>query len=206
MTLHALPNSSRRLRSLALGASLLLPISIGAQERAAAVYQRAHHLVAQGRGDAGRALVDSMVKTTTPGTSAYAEALFWRASTAQRGEDAERDYIRIAIEYPLSARAEESLIRLAEIEMMRGDRTPAQRHLQRLVIEYPNGPTRARASYWLARIFFEANETVRGCHELNIARAKAAAGDVELRNQVDYETQRCAGVELAPAPSPAVAT
>jgi cell division septation protein DedD len=96
------------------------------------------------------------------------------------------------------------------MEMLRGDRTPAQRHLQRLVIEYPNGAERARASYWLARIFFEANELTRGCHELTIARSKAAPGDVELRNQVDYEAQRCVGVELgstaaAPVASPTVA-
>jgi hypothetical protein len=184
--------------SIALSASVL-----DAQRRSGAdsVYSRAVRLVAEGRGDAGRALVDSMVRVVPQGSGDYAEALFWRASTSKRAEDAERDYLRIVIEYPLSPRSEEALIRLAEMEMLRGDRTRAQRHLQRLVIEHPGGTSRAKASYWLARIFFEANEVTRGCHELNVARSRASATDVELRNQLDYQAQRCAGV----APTPVVA-
>jgi hypothetical protein len=174
------------------------PAVAGAQERVPAdsAYIRAHRLVAQGRGDAGRAIVDSMLRVVATGTPEYAEGLFWRASTATRAEDAERDYLRIVIEYPLSPRAEDALIRLAEMEMLRGDRTRAQRHLQRLIVEHPNGASRAKASYWLARLFFEANELTRACNELSTARSKLPATDVELKNQVEYQAQRCVGVEM----------
>ena len=160
------------------------------------MYLRAHALVSRGQGAEGRALVDSLLQATPTGTPAYAEGLFWRAVTAERAEDAERDYLRIVIEYPLSPRSEDALIRLAELEMMRGDRTRAQRHLQRLIIEHPNGASRARASYWLARVFFDGNDLPRACNELNVARARAAANDVELRNQVDHQAQRCVGVNV----------
>jgi cell division septation protein DedD len=173
------------------------------------MYLRAHQLVSSGQGEAGRALVDSVLNATPPGTPAYAEGLFWRAVMAKRSEDAERDYLRIVIEFPLSPRAEDSLIRLAELELMRGDRMRAQRHLQRLIIEHPNGPARARASYWLARVFFEGNDLPQACNELNVARARSSAADVELRNQLDYQAQRCVGVDVAvapPAPTPVPAT
>ena len=169
------------------------------------MFLHAHRLVSQGQGQAGRALIDSLLTAATPGSLVYAEGLFWRAVTAVRAEDAERDYLRIVIEYPLSRRAEDALIRLAELEMMRGDRMRAQRHLQRLIVEHPNGPSRARASYWLARVFFDGNDLPRACNELNVARSRAAPGDVELRNQVEYQSQRCVGVAVVVAPPQAPA-
>ena len=194
--------------ALALLASLAMAPCLSAQQPATTtdtMYLHAHALVSRGQGAEGRALVDSLLLSTPPGTPAYAEGLFWRAVTASKVEDAERDYLRIVIEFPLSPRAEDALIRLAELEMMRGDRLRAQRHLQRLIIEHPNGPARARASYWLARVFFEANDLPRACNELNVARARAAATDVELRNQVDYQAQRCVGVNVVVAPPQAPA-
>src|SRR5688500_18504783 len=199
--------SARRalLGGFALMALLLFAAPLAAQQPVPAdtMYLHAHGLVSRGQGAQGRALVDSLLLATPPGTPAYAEGLFWRAVTASKVEDAERDYLRIVIEFPLSPRAEDALIRLAELEMMRGDRMRAQRHLQRLIVEHPNGPARARASYWLARVFFEANDLPRACNELNVARARAAASDVELRNQVDYQAQRCVGVNVVVAPPPA---
>ena len=188
--------------------SLLVPALPASAQQPVVVdtmYLHAHALVSRGQGAEGRALVDSLLLATPPATPAYAEGLFWRAVTASRAEDAERDYLRIVIEFPLSPRSEDALIRLAELEMMRGDRTRAQRHLQRLIIEHPNGAGRARASYWLARVFFDANDLPRACNELNVARARAATNDIELRNQVDYQAQRCVGVNVVVAPTPAPA-
>jgi len=185
---------------------LALPAEAQPPVGADTMYLRAHGLVSRGQGAQGRALVDSLLLVTPPGTPAYAEGLFWRAVTATRVEDAERDYLRLVIEYPLSPRSEDALIRLAELEMMRGDRTRAQRHLQRLIIEHPNGPGRARASYWLARVFFEGNDLPRACNELNVARSRAAVSDVELRNQLDYQAQRCVGVNVVIAPPTAPPT
>ena len=209
-----MPPFSRSFALTALLVGAMLPPTVLRAQSAPAdtMFVRAHRLVSQGQGVAGRAMIDSLLTATTPGTPAYAEGLFWRAVTAVKAEDAERDYLRIVIEYPLSSRADDALIRLAELEIMRGDRMRAQRHLQRLIIEHPNGPSRARASYWLARVFFDANDLPRACNELNVARARAASTDVELRNQVEYQAQRCVGVAVvmpspqAPAPSSSVTT
>ena len=207
---------SRLIVPIALAFMAIIVPTPGRSQQPAApedtMFLHAHRLVSQGQGQAGRALIDSLLIAAAPGTPVYAEGLFWRAVTAVRVEDAERDYLRIVIEYPLSPRAEDALIRLAELEMMRGDRMRAQRHLQRLIVEHPNGPSRARASYWLARVFFDGNDLPRACNELNVARARAAPGDVELRNQVEYQAQRCVGVAVvmappqAPGPAPGVST
>ena len=196
--------SRARFPTLLLLLALVAPaIPVSAQQQPAVtdtMYLSAHGMVSRGQGTRGRALVDSLLLATPPGTPAYAEGLFWRAVTASRVEDAERDYLRIVIEFPLSPRAEDALIRLAELEMMRGDRTRAQRHLQRLIIEHPNGAARARASYWLARVFFDGNDLPRACNELNVARARAAPSDAELRNQIDYQARRCVGVNVVVVP------
>ena len=47
-----------------------------------AAYRRAQRLVTDGQGADGRALMDSLVNAAEPGSSAEADALFWRATPA----------------------------------------------------------------------------------------------------------------------------
>ena len=86
----------RRARNLVFRLVIIaLPVSIHAQQPASSdtMYLRAHQMVSSGQGEAGRLLVDSLLRATLPGTPAYAEGLYWRAVTAGRSEDAERDYL-----------------------------------------------------------------------------------------------------------------
>jgi cell division septation protein DedD len=68
-------------------------------------FERARALVETGRGEAGRALVDSVYAAAVAGTPAHAEALWWRAVLAAGMETAETDLRRIVAEYPWSPRA-----------------------------------------------------------------------------------------------------
>jgi len=167
------------------------------------LYLRARHLVLEGNGAAGRALVDSAVKATE-GTPNYATALYWRAALASTAADAERDYRRVIVEYPFSAHSGDALLALAQLEMARGDREPAIDHLQRFLLQQPNDPQRIKAGIWLGRMLLDQNQPARGCAVL--LRTRAALGDtaVEVRNQVDYYAARCAGVDTTPPP-PSVA-
>ena len=166
-----------------------------------AVFRRAVTLVNDGEGAAGRALLDSMVNAARPGSLELAEALYWRATVAPNAADAEQDYRRVILDHPLSPRVPDALLRLAQLELSRGDRENALRRLQRLDIEYPGYPARARTSYWLARAYLDQNDIERGCAAVTEARGRAAPNDVELRNQIDFLALRCP----APAP-PAVAS
>jgi tetratricopeptide (TPR) repeat protein len=194
---------------------LLLPAgnaAVGAQGRGGAartggsfqtpdsVIARALALNNDQRGAEARGLIDSLLRALQPTAPAYADALFWKAMLAESEQVAEEQYNRIVREYPLHRRAEESLIRLAQLEMTRGNRSMAQRHLDRLIVEHPYGQLRARASYWRARLFLEENELERACAELGLARARLPDGDVELRSEIEFAARRCASV-----PTPSVA-
>ncbi|HJQ11266.1 MAG TPA: SPOR domain-containing protein [Gemmatimonadaceae bacterium] len=164
------------------------------------VFARAQALVSDGNGAAGRALIDSMLRATPPSAPLYPQALFWRASLAASAADAESDYKHIVVDYPLTQQAPDALLRLAQLELARGDRDAALGHLQRIPRDYPNSKSLARANYWIARVFFEKNDVVNGCAANANAVAKLDSNEVELRNQIQYQGQRCP----TPAPSAAV--
>jgi cell division septation protein DedD len=164
------------------------------------VYRRAQTLVNDGNAVAGRALVDSMIAAAQPGSNDYAEGVYWRAVLAATAADAEMDYRRIIVDYPNSPRVEDALIRLAQLEIARGNYDGALRHLGRLAAEHPESPARARAGYWTARAMFDKNDIQGGCIAIADALARTSETDTELRNQINYLNQRCAGVSLTPAP------
>lgn len=192
---------------LILMIAVVIPVISNAQETAVVnpVYRRAQTLVNDGNATAGRALVDSMINAAAPGSNDYAEGVFWRAVLAGTAAEAEQDYRRIVIDYPRSPRVEDALIRLSQLEIARGNYDGALRHLNSLVSDYPQSASRARAGYWVARALFDKNDIRGGCVATADALGRTSENDVELRNQITYLNQRCAGVDLtAPAPAAAV--
>ena len=169
------------------------------------VFVRAQGLVSDGNGAAGRALIDSVIKATSPTARLYPEALFWRASLASNAADAESDYKHIVVDYPLAPQAEDALLRLAQLELARGDREGALIHLQRIPRDYPRSKSLARASYWTARVLFEKNDIPNACAANANALAQAGEAEIELRNQIQYQGQRCSSIAaavVAPTNSP----
>ena len=165
------------------------------------VYRRAQTMVNDGNAAAGRALVDSMMSAAPPGSNEYAEAVYWRAVLASTAADAEMDYRRIVVDFPRSPRVEDALIRLAQLEIARANYDAALKHLNQLAIEHPESPARARASYWSARAMFDKNDVQGGCAATAEALSRTSENDTELRNQINYLNQRCAGIALNPAPT-----
>jgi cell division septation protein DedD len=160
------------------------------------VFARARRLVDQGDAKAGRALVDSALAAASAGSPAYAEALYWRGVLAEEGEAARTDLLRVAIEFPLSPRAGDALLRLAQLEFTRGDRAAAQRHLDRLEREHPEAPSRAAGRYWTGRLLLEDSKPADACVALRDARRLTPASDVELLNQIAYYARPCDAIEL----------
>ncbi len=172
-------------------------------ESSDSIFVRAQRMAAEGQGDAARALVQHEIDISAAGSPRYVDALYWRAVVAATAADAERDLRRIIIEYPLSPRNEDALLRLAQLEMTRGDNDQALAHLQRLVIDHPASPSRARASFWMARVYFDKNQTPAACRSLADAAHNTSAAQVEQRNQIDFWMQRCHGVDTAAVASSA---
>jgi cell division protein FtsN len=174
--------------------AIFLGSKLSAQTTARAtdpVFVRAQALVSDGNGVAGRALIDSMIAATPPSAPLYPQALFWRASLAASAADAESDYKHIVVDYPLTPQAPDALLRLAQLELARGDRDAALGHLQRIPRDYPHSKSLPRANYWIARVFFEKSDLVNGCAANASALAQLDSAEVELRNQIQYQGQRC---------------
>ena len=108
-----------------------------------------------------RALVDSVLGAAKEGSPAYVDALFARASIAESADAARKDYLRIAVDYSISPRAEDALLRLAQMEIARGDRAAAKQYLDRLALEHPDGASRAQGAYWLGRVLLDDGALMR---------------------------------------------
>src|ERR1035437_1804272 len=158
---------------------------------------RVQRLASNGNTAAGRALADPCLGTAKEGPPTYGEALFARASIAESADAARKDYLRIAVDYSISPRAEDSLLRLAPMEIARGDHAAAKQYLERLALEHPGGASRAQGAYWLGRVLAEEGALVPACASLAEAKAHVAPSDVELANQITYYARPCAAVQRA---------
>ncbi len=197
---------SRLLRLMMVFA--VFPVTVTAQGNPVVnpVYRRAQTLVNDGNAIAGRAIVDSMIAVAAQGSNEYAEGVYWRAVLAATALNAEMDYRRIVVDYPRSPRVEDALVRLAQLEIARANYDGAIRHLNTLVADHPQSPSRGRAGYWMARALFDKNDVQGGCTATADALTRTSEDDTELRNQINYLNQRCAGLVLtAPASGPVAA-
>lgn len=174
---------------------------------------RARRLVNEGAGAAGRAVVDSALAAAVPGSTDEATALFWRASLAETWESAQRDYLRLMLDFDGSAIAGEAMLRLAQGELVRGDREAALQYLERLARETPNAPVRAEAAVWQGRLLLEQGDTT-ACAVLRDGRARVPRGAADLVTRYEVLLISCANLAAAPVdtaeppppPVPAVAS
>ena len=189
---------------LGVSAALLLQPRLGvAQDAVDSALTRIERLVVAGDRSSARVLTDSLLGALPPDSPRQADALYWRAQSATSAVDAERDYLRIALEHPFTARAPEALVALAQLEFARGDRSAARRRFDRVLRDYPSGKHVARASLWSGRLAIEDRDFATGCATLNSARSLVASDQIELRNQFDYFISQC---ERAPATTDTTAT
>ena len=161
--------------------------------------QRARRLGDDGSAADARKLLDSVLKVAPQESPSYPEALYLRAALATVAVDAERDYRRLLIEAPLSTRAEDAMLQLAQLEQARGDRRSATDHLQRFLLSYPNNPARPRVAVSLVRLLFEQGQTNKGCEALRAGRETVTSENLELRNQLEFYAPRCVVLEEVPA-------
>ncbi|MBK6457152.1 MAG: SPOR domain-containing protein [Gemmatimonadetes bacterium] len=200
---------SRHVPPLVAVAALLLALPGRARpaqaQRPDSTVARVQRLVNAGDRAGGRALADSLLQSAAEGTHAYAEALYARAFASSSAVEAERDYLRVSVEYSLSPRAEEATMMVAQLKLARSDRLGARRNFERLVREHPDGALTSKAAFWAGRLALEDGDLVRGCQSLGLSRARVSSDDVELANQIDYYSQRCSASALAAAASAAAA-
>ena len=155
---------------------------------------RARTMVESGNGRAGRMMLDSLVQQASTSAPALGELLYWRGLLAESGADAERDWRRLLLEVPMSPRAEDAMLRLAQLELLRGKPVESRAFLETMVRDYPDPSSQARAHYWLARAWSDQNDTPRTCGALDVVLRDAPQNAVELRAQADALRGQCRGV------------
>ncbi len=179
--------------------ALLAPLHLAQAQRPDSTVARVQRLVNAGDRAAARALADSILQGASEGTPGYAEALYARAFASSSAVEAERDYLRVSVEYPFSPRAADATMMVAQLKLARSDRVGARRNFERLVREHPDGALTAKAAFWAGRLAVEDGDLARGCQSLGTSRARVSSDDVELANQIEYYSQRCSASALAAA-------
>lgn len=151
---------------------------------------RARSLVDGGDGAGARTLLDSLVARAEPSSDDMAEALYWRAVLSERAADGERDWKRLVVEAPLAPRVPDALLRLGELEILRGRPAVARAHFERIVRDFAGSPPHLNAMIWIARSYFEERDLARACEASNALRSRNIP-DGELRLQADELRGRC---------------
>ncbi len=157
---------------------------------ARAVIDRARALVEAGKSGDARVLLDSLVNASMAEPGDLADGLYWRAVLGERVADAERDWKRLVLDVPLSPRVPTALLRLGELEMVRGHPAGARTFFERLLRDYNSASERPKALLWVVRSYFDERDAPRACRTLIVLR-DGDVPDGELRLQARELQVRC---------------
>jgi general secretion pathway protein A len=92
-----------------------------------------------------------------------AELLAWKATLSRSAHAAEQAYVQIAREHPDSRQRESALLRLAQLEIAKGESRQALTWLNLLYRDYPAGAENGERQYWTARALLAGGDTTRAC-------------------------------------------
>ena len=159
--------------------------------------------VAQTRPDSARAMVRRLLASLSPQDSVYPGVLFTAGRIAADAATAATNLQRVVVEYGRSVWADSALVLLTQLYFAQGDPAATVQAAERLRLDYPDSPLRARAAFWGARAYFDLKDDARGCPLIREALDGAGA-DVEFKNQVSFYASRCASATVA-APAAASA-
>ena len=157
--------------------------------------------VAQTRPDSARAMIRRLLAGLSPQDSIYPGVLFTAGRVASDAATAATNLQRVVVEYPRSVWADSALVLLTQLYFAQGDPAATVQAAERLRLDYPDSPLRARANFWGARAYFDLKDDAHGCPLIREALDGAGA-DVEFRNQVSFYASRCVSA-IVTAPPPA---
>lgn len=106
-----------------------------------------------------------------------AELLAWKATLSRSARATEEAFVRIARDHPESRQRESALLRLAQLEIAKGESRRALTWLDLLYRDYPAGAENGERQYWTARALLAGGDTTRACAVARRVRDDAA-GDL----------------------------
>ena len=184
-------------RVLVVAAALLTagpPVPLSAQRDSVRL---AALRVAQTRPDSARAMVRRLLAGLSPQDSIYPGVLFTAGRVASDAATAATNLQRVVVEYPRCVWADSALVLLTQLYFAQGDPAATVQAAERLRLDYPDSPLRARAEFWGARAYFDLKDDAHGCPLIREALDGASA-DVEFKNQVSFYASRCVSTTVTP--------
>ncbi len=164
------------------------------------IFARIAMQVSSAEAGRGRAVLDSLIGTTSPSSSDYPQLLFWRASLSPDANEAEADYTTIIRNHSASRWSDEAQLRLAQLAIARRFSGQAINALTALRRNTGTDRVRALSSAWLARAQFETGSVSQACEAIRESE-RYAPQDQAVREIVSSQLARCASFHPVKASS-----
>jgi hypothetical protein len=150
-------------------------------------------LAQDGLSDSARAVVGRILAATPADDSLYPQALYTAGLVAATEQDRRLYLRRVVVDYALSLWADDALLHLGQLDYTTANPEAAARQFDQLIREYPGSPLIAQAGYWGSRAASDRRDAVAACRMAEAGLA-AVGADVELRNLLEFQKQRCEGL------------
>lgn len=150
-------------------------------------------LAQDGLSDSARAVASRILAALQPTDSLYPEALYTAGLLAATERDRRLELRRVVVEYTQSAWADDALLQLAQLDYVGGNPAATVLEIDQLLRDYPESPLSATAAFWGARAASDRRDAATACRLAERGLA-AVQNDVELRNQLEFQKQRCQGL------------
>jgi hypothetical protein len=155
-------------------------------------------LAQDGQSDSARAVVRRLLDAAAPTDSLYPEILYTTGLVAETDADRRLALRRVIIEFSQSDWADDALLLLGQTEYAGGNPGATVTQIEKLVGDYPTSPLIPAGALWGARAASDVGNPAAACR-LADAGLAAATEDVEVRNQLEFQKQRCSAMVLAKA-------
>ena len=157
-------------------------------------------LAQDGLSDSARAVVGRILGSLQPTDSLYPEALYTMGFLAGTESDRRLHLRRVVVDYSASEWADDALLQLAQLDYAAGNSEAVVRQIDQLLRDYPATPLTATAAFWGARAASDRRDAETACR-MAATGLGATGADVELRNQLEFQRQRCQGIAATIAES-----
>jgi type II secretory pathway predicted ATPase ExeA len=122
------------------------------------------------------------------------ELAYQRTIAAASASDAERALTAFARRFGTSKHLDDVLLRLAQLEISRGDRSAAIQNLERLAQHTAAPLDRARAVVFASQAHLDGGDTTSACQRISPELTSSAASDTSLAHQLTTISSLCAQV------------
>ncbi len=157
-------------------------------------------LAQDGLSDSARAVTARLLAATAATDSLYPEVLYTMGLLAATEQDRRIYLRRVAVDYGQSIWADDALLQLVQLDYAGGNSAGAQRQAEQLLRDYPGSPITATAAFWGARAAGDRRDAAAACHMADTGLT-AVGADVELKNLLEFQKQRCQGLAAIVADS-----